>query len=157
MEPEQQNEIQTLRLALRERDQTIGQLKHALERERNDVSEQVSESVQTSMERLFDEAAVPIIQILMQDYFLQEGKAVKSHDVIRLAKRLIKTLEENGLTIEGTIGETVFFDSNYHKPLSMNLSPTTGESVMVRLVGVSYQGKILCKIGVNNPTLEMGR
>ncbi len=69
-------------------------------------------------------------------------------DVLVVAKRLIRALEDNGLTLTGNVGESVSFDSNLHDPLSDHISLTPGVPVVVKFVGVSYQGKVICKAGV---------
>ena len=68
--------------------------------------------------------------------------------MLLVAKRLICTLEDSGLTIVGQVGETVSFDSNLHEPLSSSTSITPGTEVVVRFAGVSYQGKVIRKAGV---------
>ncbi|MBE9045160.1 hypothetical protein IQ255_12230 [Pleurocapsales cyanobacterium LEGE 10410] len=52
------------------------------------------------------------------------------------------------MTIVSQVGETVSCDSNLHEPLSANSEISSGAEVVVRFTGVSYQGKLICKAGV---------
>ena len=49
---------------------------------------------------------------------------------------------------EGHIGETVAFDPNRHELLGSDIALTPGQSAVVRIVGASYRGKVLRKVGV---------
>jgi molecular chaperone GrpE (heat shock protein) len=77
-----------------------------------------------------------------------EGHPVQAKDVMVVAKRLVRVLEDNGLKLAGNVGETVRFDPNHHEPLSAGASPKQGEHVVVRFVGVAYRGKLLRKAGI---------
>lgn len=144
-----EGEIQNLRLELAERDQKIATLKQELERTRTNESTRISATLQTELEQLLGDIASPISQLLTQAHLLEiEGKPVQAKDILAVAKRLIRTLEDKGLTITGKIGETVSFDPNYHQPLSSNIDLSTGTSVVVKIVGVSYQDKVLKKASV---------
>ncbi len=68
--------------------------------------------------------------------------------MLAVVKRLIRVLEDSGLTLTGSVGETVSFDSNLHDPLSANTSLAPGIPVVVKFVGVLYQGKVIRKAGV---------
>lgn len=144
-----ERQIQNLRLELAERNQLVDKLKQELERQRNSESDHITTAVQTQVEQLLTDAAAPVTQLLTQAYLLEvEGKPVQAKDVLVVAKRLIRVLEDNGLTLTGNVGETVSFDSNLHDPLSDRTSLTPGVPVVVKFVGVSYQGKVIRKAGV---------
>lgn len=143
-----ERQIQNLQLELAERDQLVDKLKQELERQRNSESDRFTNAVQTQVEQMLTDTAAPVTQLLTQAHLLQEGKPVQAKDVLAVAKRLIRTLEDSGLTLTGNVGETVSFDSNLHEPLSVNTSLTPGVSVVVKFVGVSYQGKVIRKAGV---------
>jgi molecular chaperone GrpE (heat shock protein) len=68
--------------------------------------------------------------------------------VLTVARRLVRALEDNGLTVEGSVGERVPFDPDHHEPLSADVSLQAGQMVVVRFVGVAYRGKLLRKAGV---------
>ncbi len=142
-------EAQSLRLELEERERAVANLKEELERQRNSAGAHIDEAVQAQMERLLADAAAPVAQLLTQAHLLEvEGKPVQARDVLAVAKRLVRILEDNGLTLEGSVGETVPFDPNRHEPLSANASLKSGQPAVMRFVGVAYQGKLLRKAGV---------
>jgi molecular chaperone GrpE (heat shock protein) len=143
-----EREVKSLQMALQERNQMLERLKGDLEYQRDTASSNVTEIVQTKLEHVFADAAAPVTQLLTQAHLLEEGKPVQSKDVLTVAKRLVRTLKDNGLSIEGNIGERVPFDPNRHEPLSANDSLSPEQSVIVRFVGVAYQGKLLRKAGV---------
>ena len=140
--------IQNLRLELTESDQLINKLKQQLEQQRTSENNNIDSAVQNQIEQLLTDTAAPVTQLLTQAHLLDEGKPVQAKDVLLVAKRLIRTLEDNGLTIVGQVGETVSFDSNLHEPLSASREVNPGEEVAVRFAGVSYQGKVIRKAGV---------
>lgn len=147
-----EREIQNLRLELTERDQLIDKLKQQLEQQRTSENNNIDSAVQNQIEQLLTDTAAPVTQLLTQAHLLEQGKPVQAKDVLLVAKRLIRTLEDNGLTIVGQVGETVSFDSNLHEPLSANSEISSGAEVVVRFAGVSYQGKVIRKAGVELST-----
>jgi molecular chaperone GrpE (heat shock protein) len=144
-----QSELQSLRLEIQERDKTIANLKDDLNRERDGKTAQVKESTQAFIEKLIVEASTPVSQLLTQAHLLEsEGKPIQAKDVISISKRFIHVFENAGMNIEGTLGEKVSFDPNYHNPLSINSEIKGGDKVVIKLVGISYQGKVIRKAGV---------
>lgn len=147
-----EREIQNLRLELTERNQLIDQLKQQLEQQRTSEKNNINSAVQNQIEQLLTDAAAPVTQLLTQTHLLEQGKPVQAKDVLLVAERLIRTLEDNGLTVVGQVGKTVSFDSNLHEPLSANSEVSPGVKVVVRFAGVSYQGKVIRKAGVELST-----
>jgi molecular chaperone GrpE (heat shock protein) len=143
-----EREIQNLRLELTERDQLIDKLKQQLEQQRTSENTNIDSAVQNQTEQLLTDTAASVTQLLTQAHLLEQGKPVQAKDVLLVAKRLIRSLEDNGLTIVSQVGETVSFDSNLHESLSASSSITPGTEVVVRFAGVSYQGKVIRKAGV---------
>jgi molecular chaperone GrpE (heat shock protein) len=144
-----EREVQRLRLDLAEQEQLAAKMKEELERQRSSSSAHVSEAVYAQVEQLLSDVATPVAQLLTQAHLLEvEGKPVQAKDVLAVAKRLVRTLEDNGLTLEGRVGESVPFDPDHHEPLSADVSLKAGQMVTVRFVGVAYQGKLLRKAGV---------
>jgi molecular chaperone GrpE (heat shock protein) len=141
-------EIQKLQLELTERDRLIDKLKQQLEQQRTSENNNISSAVQNQIEQLITDTAAPVTQLLTQAHLLEQGKPVQAKDVLLVAKRLIRTLEDNGLTIVSQVGETVSFDSNLHEPLSASTEISPGAEVVVRFAGVSYQGKVIRKAGI---------
>jgi molecular chaperone GrpE (heat shock protein) len=146
------SESQALRLELQERDRVIAALKGDLERLRHSASDRLAEALQAERERLLADAAGPVSQLLTQAHLLEvEGKPIPARDVLAVARRLLRLLEDEGLTPEGRVGETVAFDPNRHELLSGDIPLTPGQPAIVRIVGVACRGKILRKVGVVLP------
>jgi molecular chaperone GrpE (heat shock protein) len=143
-----EREIQNLQLELTERDQLINKLKQQLEQQRTSENNNIDSAVQNKIEHLLTDTAASVTQILTQAHLLEQSKPVQTKDVLLVAKRLIRTLEDNGLTVVSQVGETVSFDSNLHEPLSASTEISSGAEVVVRFAGVSYQGKVIRKAGV---------
>ena len=143
-----ERQIQNLRLELAERNQLVDKLKQELERQRTSESDRLTNAVQTQVEQVLSDTAAPVTQLLTQAYLLEQGKPVQAKDVLVVAKRLIRALEDNGLTITGSVGKTVSFDSNLHEELSTSTSLAPGGAVVVKFVGICYQGKVIRKAGV---------
>lgn len=142
--------VQTLQLELAERERTIVTLKQELERRRLGANAEVSGAVQAQLEQLLADLAAPVAQLLTQAHLLEvEGKPVQARDMLAVSKRFVRVLQENGLSLAGQVGETVPFDPNYHEPLNAQAALTPGQAVVIRFVGVVYQGKVLRKAGVS--------
>ena len=146
-----EKEIQNLRLELTERDKLIDKLKQQLEQQRTSENNNIDSAVENQIEQLLTDTAAPVTQLLTQAHLLEQGKPVQAKDVLIVAKRLIRTLEDNGLTVVNQVSETVSFDSNLHEPLSASSEISPGAEVVVRFAGVSYQGKVIRKAGVSIP------
>src|SRR5262245_43602205 len=111
-------EVQSLHLELQERERLIAALKGDLERLRRGEGGRIEEAVRDHQDHFLAEAAAPAAQLLTQAHLLEvEGKPVQARDVLALARRLIRLLEDEGLTAEGRVGDTVLFDPNRHEPL----------------------------------------
>ncbi len=144
-------EIQQVRLELQEREQAMLRLQQELERQRSGASARLSEAVQGQFEQLLSDAAGPVAQLVTQAHLLEvEGKPVQARDVLAVAQRLVRLLQDHGLTLTGEVGQKVSFDPNLHEPLQAGLTLTTGQAVAVRFAGVAYQGKLLRKAGVTS-------
>jgi molecular chaperone GrpE (heat shock protein) len=144
-----ERELQNLRLELTERDQKLANLKQELERQRSSENSRINAAIQREIEQLLSDVASPVSQLLTQAHLLEvESNPVQAKDILTVVKRLIRTLEDKGLTITGKIGETIPFDPNYHQPLSSNTDLAVGTPVVIKIVGVSYQGKIIKKATV---------
>lgn len=144
-----EREIQSLRLELEEGSQVTANLKRELERQRGTEGTRLTEAVRAQVERLLTDLASPVAQLLTQAHLLDvDGKPIQAKDVLTVAKRLVRTLEDSGFTVEGCMGEAIPFDPNRHEPLSANVSLVPGEKVVVKFVGASYHGKVIKKAGV---------
>jgi len=143
---ELERELQSLRLELAERKRTTERLKLELERQRGGESARL---VSAQLEKLLGDAATPASQLLMQAHLLRvEERPVQAGDILAVALRLVRALEDHGLVAEGNVGESAIFDPNRHEPLSGDDALGPGAQVVIRLVGISFQGKLLRKAGV---------
>ena len=144
-----EREVQSLKLELEERNRSLEKVKGDMERQRSGERERVDESVRSQLEGILTNAATPIAQLMAQAHLLEvEGKPVQAKDVLAVAKRLIRAMEDAGLEMEGAAGETVDFDPDRHEILSTHAAPKPGEKVVVRFTGISYRGKLLRKASV---------
>ena len=144
-----ESETQNLRLTINEREQAIAQLRSELERQRQNESNNQAIAFQTQQEQFFDELAAPISQLLTQIYLLEvENKPVQAKDAIAIVKRMLRVFTEQGLIQVGNIGEVVNFDPNLHQPLSSAVEINNGQTVKIRLAGLTYQGKVIRAAGV---------
>ena len=143
-----ENEVQILKLELVERDRSIAQLKADLERQRQQADARGTESVQAQLEQLFTEAATAVSQLQTQAHLLEaENKPIQARDVLTIARRLVRVLEDHGLSLANRVGEQVAFDPDRHEPLA-GIAPRSGQPVIVRFTGVAFRGKLLRKAGV---------
>jgi molecular chaperone GrpE (heat shock protein) len=144
-----EREAQSLRLGLAERERAVASLRGELERQRNGQSAYIDEAVRARIERLMTCVAAPVAQLLTQAHLLEvEGRPVQAKDVLAVAKRLVRALEDEGLTSEGRVGESVSFDPNRHEPLGGDASIAPGKSGIIRFVGLTYRGELVRKAGV---------
>jgi molecular chaperone GrpE (heat shock protein) len=143
-----ERDVQTLRLDLEERDRQIAALRAELEREQRTLTSRVQEAVREAIERLLADAAVPAAQLLTQAHLTErEGRLPAPRDILLVARRLVRVLEDHGVEWEGRVGESVAFDPNRHQLLGAETVPP-GQRVVVRFSGAVFHGKMLRKAGV---------
>jgi molecular chaperone GrpE (heat shock protein) len=141
-------DAQALRLELAERDRVIAALTGDLERQRRGEAERVAAAAEAERERLLTAAASPASQLLTQTHLLEvEGKPVQARDMLAVARRLLRYLEDEGLAAEGRVGDTVAFDPDRHEAIGGE-PPERGRPAVLRLVGITYRGRVLRKAGV---------
>ena len=132
-----------------ERDQRIRVLEMEVQRLYDSQKKLSDESVKAKLESFFAEVAAPVSQLLTQVHLLEDKKQeVNVKDTMRLVKRLIGQLEETGLQIQSQAGQLVSFDPNHHEPLSSELKPKAGESVLVKIPSVGFDGRVIRKAAV---------
>lgn len=143
-----ESELQKIRLELAAYEKRLTELRDDLERYQTNESARTEAAIHARLELLLTEVAAPVAQLLTQAHPLEvESQPVQTKDVLAVAQRLVRVLEDEGLTLEGCVGETVSYDPNHHEPLS-GATFATGQAVMVRSVGLAYRGKLLRKAGV---------
>ena len=145
---ELKRQVQSLRLDLEEATQLTERLKEDLARQRSGADAEVTDAVDAQIEQLVSDAAAPVSQLLTQAYLVEEGQSVRAQDVLTVARRLVRSLERMGLRPEGRVGERVSFDPDRHEPLSATTSLAPSQPVVIRFVGMAYQGRILHKASV---------
>jgi molecular chaperone GrpE (heat shock protein) len=144
-----EREVQSLRLELAERERSVAGLKSELERQRNNQNAYIDAAVRDKIERLMIGAAAPVAQLLTQAHLLEaEGRPVQAKEVLTIAKRLVRLLEDEGLYTEGHVGESVNFDPNRHEPMGGDASIAPGQAGVIRFVGLRYRGNLVRKAGV---------
>jgi hypothetical protein len=147
-----ERQVQSLRLELAEQHQLVANLKDELQRQRDAEDACLTDAVRVQMERLMTHMATSVAHLLTQAHLLEvDGKPIQARDVLGVARRLVRTLEDNGLMLEGKVGETLPFDPNRHEPLSAAAALQPGETVVVKFVGASYGGAVCKKAGVARP------
>ena len=151
---EAEREVQELRLEAQERERQADSMRADLERSRQGEAARVSEAVEVRIEQLLAQAATPAAQLMVQAHLLEaEGKPVEARDVLAVAKRLVTALAEAGLAFEGAVGETAAYDPDRHEPLG-GPALTLGQTVVVRVPGCSYRGRLLRRAGVDGAPEE---
>jgi molecular chaperone GrpE (heat shock protein) len=142
-------ELQSLRLELEEKERSLRSAQHELDVRHKQMESASSAMTNARTEQLFAELAGPVASFITQSYlFGTDNKQLELKDVIALGKRFVSCLKNHGLQIEGKVGETFEYNSNLHEPLSLGEIIEERDEVMVRIVGISYQGKILRRAGV---------
>jgi molecular chaperone GrpE (heat shock protein) len=143
------SELKRLQMELAERDAIILALQEDLTRERGAREQQLTETLDHRLENLFCQAAAPIAQFLTQAHLVdQEGKEVPLRDVVRLARRIVRVLEEAGLEVRETVGSQMPFDANQHDLLAAGQTIAAGTPVAIRFCGIAFRGRVLRKAGV---------
>ncbi len=142
-----EREVQTLRLELEAAREQIVQLEAALNRQRTQGASRVSDAVSSIHEDLMKELAAPVSQLVTQAHLVDEGKPLSARDVVNVTRRVVRTLTASGLLVEGQPGEAATFDGERHQPLG-DFHPQSGDPVVVRMPGVSLNGRRLHKASV---------
>ncbi len=141
--------IQKLELELRERDEALNAVKADLERERASESERLDERVRERLNKLMDDLSGPLQQLLTQNFLVEkQGNALEAKDVLAVARRLVRTFEQHGLSIEVEPGATVDFDPNTHETIGQPATLEPGQSAVVKLPSLAFNGRLLRKAGV---------
>lgn len=145
---ELERQTQSLRLELQQRDQALEKLKKQVERLREGENTRVNDAVQSHIEPLMSDVAPPVAQLNTQAHLVEvENKTVQARDVLAVARQIVHSLEDKGLSLEGTVGQSVPYDPDRHSPLGAgDLNP--GDQVVVRFVSVTYRDRVVYKAGV---------
>lgn len=144
-----ERELPGLRLTLAERDHSLERLRSDLARERDNARDHGDEVARADVRRLLEATATPVVQLVTLSHLRAGGATeVAAKDVLDVAMRLVRALRQEGLALLGAVGETEPFDPARHDPLSTSTPLRPGQPVAVRFVGLSHQGRILRRAGV---------
>lgn len=142
-------QIQTLRLDLQEREAHIARLREELSRARAEAAKEASAQAEDQLVRLLEAISGPAAQLHLQNHLAQaHQKPVQARDVLSNVRRLLAKLEDAGLRFEGKLDAEVPFDPDLHQPMSSDTFSARGESVVVRIAGVFWQGRALRRADV---------
>ncbi len=144
---ELRGELQTLRLDYAEARKTIALLERDVEREREGSGLKAEEVARSRAASLAEDVAVPISQLLAQQHLFESGTDVAAEDVLAAAGGLVRACLRQGLEMIGEAGAETAFDPALHMTLS-GKGPAKGDPVIVRFPGLSVDGKVTRKAGV---------
>ncbi|TDD87949.1 hypothetical protein E1293_06935 [Actinomadura darangshiensis] len=147
-------ELREARLELAERDRSVERLRADLTRAREGAEEGARQRTRADVERLVTTIGAPLVQLSTQARLHRSGSAqVRTDDVVEVGARLLRLLRDAGVDTVGEPGTARPFDPDRHEPLSAEAAPAPGEPVLVRVIGLSFDGRVVRKAGVE-PTDE---
>lgn len=139
-----ESELQQLRLDLKQGQQRAAQLQADLSRLAREQGDFLTEKLQIQLEELLTPLATPLAQLLTQQHLIEvQGKELSAKDLLATSRHIWLGLAPVGLEAFEPIGQVVAFDPDRHQPLSQATSPSRGETVRVRITGISLKGKVL--------------
>ena len=148
-ELELERQLQECRLALAERDRSVQRMRAELDRARNSSEGEATERGRAEVGQLVDSMGASLVQLMTQAQLHRNGTVqVRVDDVVAVGTRLMRSLRAAGVDTLGELGEEVAFDPDRHDPLSTTGAPEAGVPVRIRVVGLSYQDRVLRRAGV---------
>ena len=152
-----ETELQQLRLDLKQGQQRAAQLQADLSRQSREQGDTITEKLQIQLEELLTPLATPLAQLLTQQHLIEvQGKELSAKDLLATSRRIWQGLTPVGVGALEAIGEVVAFNPDRHQPLSQATSLRRGESVKVRIPGISLKGKVLKAAAVEPIQQESG-
>ncbi len=141
--------VQTLKLDLEDAAKERHDLKETLSLQNKKQESELKGMLSGKTEKLLSELAAPLAQLATQSH-LAKSRELKAKDVLAVSMRLVESLEQFGLKLEGEIGQSVDFDCCRHESLSLSAPPPDeGRPVIISMPGVSFENKLLKKIAVH--------
>ncbi|MEU6717020.1 hypothetical protein ABZ897_36630 [Nonomuraea sp. NPDC046802] len=141
-------ELQESRLELAKRDRSIERSRAELARVRDTAEQEAGQRAQAEMERFVETIGAPLVQFMTQAHLHRTGAAqVRIESVLEVGTRLVRTMRDGGVDLIGEVGGVEPFDPERHDPLSA-AAVAAGRQVVIRMVGLSYNGRTLRKAGV---------
>ena len=145
--------VQTLKLDIASKDETIGQLRRELQRQRLLEAESANAKALSQRLELANRLVTPAVHILTQTHLSEtEGKVLQTKDVLAVAKRMVSGLKESGVEFIGQIGQQASFDETKHEMLGGGHAER-GEPVVIKTMGAVLEGNIIQRIGVISATV----
>lgn len=155
-----EQELQTLRLELAESERKADRLAQELARQQSSMDTQVNERLNSQIEKLMAELAAPAAQFSTQIYLdsladtqssedCKASRRPQTQDVLAVARRMLRALQNHGLTPEEQPGERGTFDPDRHTVLSAEAYLQPGQAVKIQFAGFSYRGCLVHKAGVS--------
>jgi|GEM_PF-918898 len=139
-----ETEVQQLRLDLKQGQQRVAQLQADLGRQGREQGDALNEQLQAQLVELLTPLATPLAQLLTQQHLIEvQGKELSAKDLLATSRRIWQGLTTVGVGALEAIGEVVAFNPDRHQPLSQATSLRRGESVKVRIPGITLKGKVL--------------
>lgn len=113
---------------------------------------QKEESLAAAFESLFADLASPVAQLLLQLHLSHNSEhSLSASDVLSHVKKLVASLKQHGLTVNGQPNDVEPFEPNMHQPVVETFQPEKGMPVRICFPGIAYRGTILRKAAVDAP------
>lgn len=139
------NEIRKQEILLLEKDEMIGKLSFEIKRLRENKEIETEQKTQSELTLLFSNLSSSISQLKTQTCLVELDRPVQNRDIISVVNRLFNLLQESGLEFEGTVGTTIPYNPDSHKPLSTEEFIEAENLVIIRFAGIRYKGILLQK------------
>ena len=145
-----EKELQASKLDIDELKSQLTSTKHDLQVQTQQGANLRDIQIRESLTALFEELSGPLAQLLTQNNLQHvQGKSIKSGDIDGTIKRLVQKLEKYGLEISEEVGSTTLYDPNEHEALALGDTIETGDRVLIRMYGISFEGKTLRRASVS--------
>jgi molecular chaperone GrpE (heat shock protein) len=139
------SEIASLKLDLKDSEGKLAKERKRIDSMQSSQSDQVKQRVESQIEDLFDQLATPLSQLRMQSSLMEQGKAVKSSDIMAVAGSFANIVEKAGLEPVGTTGKMLKFDPAIAQSLGSTGSINIGDEVIVKFIGYRYKERVIRK------------
>lgn len=136
--------VQSLQLQAADDARIMREQQREIERLKAHQTEAVTDAVDHRIEKLMQEVASPVAQLISQAHmFEKESKPIQLKDVLIVSKRTIRALQNAGLQVRDTPGETVTANNDEHELASGKDTLKDRETVVVRIPGIAFKDKVI--------------
>lgn len=144
-----ESRIRGLELTIAEQRSEIENLRNEIRRTANGEHGKLSAHVDAHFAGVIDFIASPLTQLLTQIHLVEDkGVDIPVAEVFAVIKRLLRSLEKQGVQFFGSIGTEAAFDPSLHEPLSNSDLYSTGRAVLVKAPGIRAKQKMIRKAEV---------